>query len=108
MTITSGILRERVTIQQKNVARDGFGAEVITWDTVATVWAQVEPLVGREFLEAQRQGAEATTKIRIRYGTTVEPEMRVTYRTHTYNVQSVIHVQERKREVVLMCQEVPL
>lgn len=102
----AGQLRQRVTIQEKSVTRNSYGEEVITWSDVATVWASVEPLSGREFLDAQRAGAEVTTRIRIRYRSGIAPEMRVTYGDHVYDIKAVIDVEERHREIQLMCREV--
>lgn len=102
----AGKLRNRVAIQQKSVTRDAFGAEVVTWSTVATVWGAVEPMRGQEFLESQRLGADVDTRIRIRYRSGLTPAMRATFGAHVYDIKSVIHVQERKREVQLMCREV--
>jgi len=101
----AGRLRQRVTIQGKVVTQDTYGAEEITWTDVVTVWAAVEPLRGREFLEAQREGAEVTTRIVMRYRASVTPEMRVVFGDHTYDVLSVIQVEERRRELQLMCRE---
>lgn len=106
----AGRLRQRVTIQDKVVLRDSFGEEIITWTDVATVWAGVEPLRGREFLEAQVQGADVTTRVIIRHRAGIRPEMRVIWTdddgtAHIYDVQAVISVQERRREVQLMCRE---
>lgn len=101
----AGRLRHRVTIQQKTVSQDGYGAEVITWADVATVWASVEPLRGREFLDTRREGAEVSTRIVIRYRAGIVPEMRVTFGDHVYDLLSVVHVEERARELQLMCKE---
>ncbi len=102
----AGRLRHRVTIQEKTVTQDTFGAEVITWSDVITLWAGVEPLRGREFDELRRTGAEVTTRIVTRYKSGVLPEMRATYNSHTYDILSVINLEERDREVHLMCREV--
>lgn len=104
----AGDLRERVTIQDKTVTQDGYGAEVITWTEVGTYWAAVEPLAGREFLEGRQLVAEVTTRIRIRYqGSDVDirPEMRAVYRSRYFEIVAVIHIKERKRELLLMCTE---
>lgn len=102
----AGRLRHRVTIQEKSVTRDDYGAETITWTDVATVWASVEPLRGDEFLAMDRRGADVTTRIVMRYYDGVAPEMRVSWGSHTYDVRSVIDVEERHRELQLMCREV--
>jgi len=102
----AGRLRRRVTIQRKTVTRDSFGAETITWQEVATVWASVEPLRGREFLESRRAEAEVTTRITIRYRAGITPEMRVVHGDDAYNIVSVIEPESRLRALVLMCRRV--
>lgn len=82
--------------------------EVIVWTTVATVWAAVEPLTGREFLEGRALDAELSTRIRVRYrtGVVMHPEMRVVWGSHTYDVAAVIEKKSEHREIWLMAQEV--
>jgi SPP1 family predicted phage head-tail adaptor len=104
--VRAGQLRHRVTIQEPDPTQDEYGEAVPTWSDMATVWAAVEPLQGREFLEAQRVGAEVTTRIRIRYRDGIVAEMRVSWGDHTYDIEAVIHVEERQREIHLMCREV--
>ena len=66
-------------------------------------------MVGREYLEGRQEGAEVSTKIRIRYLSGILPEMRASFAdqdgTHYYDIQSVQHVEVKKREIVLMCRE---
>ena len=103
----AGRLRHRVTIQEKVVTRDTFGEEVITWTDVATVWGSVEPMRGREFMEGRQVEAEVSTRIRIRYFPDgVEPEDRVSYDGRVFDILAVIEVEERHREMQLMCREI--
>lgn len=102
----SGQLRHRVTIQQKAPTRDTYGGEVEAWTAVATVWASVEPLQGREFLEGRQIQAEVSTRIRIRRRAGVVPHMRVVWGAHTYDIQAVIEPDSNRREFQLMCVEV--
>lgn len=53
--------RKSVTIEQE------YGTEVITWVTLHSVWAAVEPLSGREYIISQSAQSEVTTRIRMRY-----------------------------------------
>jgi SPP1 family predicted phage head-tail adaptor len=101
----AGSLRKRITIQKKSVARNSYGEEVITWVTHCQAWAQMEPLSGREFLEARQIQAEAMVRITLRYQAGIEPEMRVLFGTRTFNIQAVVHVEERGREIQLMTVE---
>lgn len=102
----AGELRHRVTIQQKSVTRDSFGAETVSWTDVAVVWAAIEPLQGREFFSAQQVNAEVTTRIRIRYRSGITPAMRVLFGSRAFDIQGIINIEERNRELHLMCKEV--
>jgi len=104
--MNAGELRRRVTIQAKVASRDTFGAETVSWAPIATVWAAVEPMLGREFVEARQLTAELTTRIRVRYRSGITPLMRVVHGSETYEVVSVQHVRSERRELVLMCREI--
>jgi SPP1 family predicted phage head-tail adaptor len=108
----AGQLRHRVTFKEKVVTRDTANAEVVTWRDVATVWAQIEPLVGREFLDQAQMTNQITTRIRVRYVAGLNNRMRIVWQpsdgTHTYEIDSIVTVQESRREMVCMCREVKL
>jgi SPP1 family predicted phage head-tail adaptor len=101
----SGALRNRITIQEKSVVKDSYGAETITWVTHCQAWAKVEPLTGREFQEARQTQAEGMVKFTVRYQAGIVPEMRVLFGTRTFNIQAVVHVENRFREIQLMTVE---
>lgn len=104
----AGSLRHRVTIQSKDdsQSQDAYGSEAPTYTNWATVWAEIEPLTGREFLAAKQITAEVTTRIKIRYRSGILPEWRVMFGSIYYDILSVIHKEEREREIHLMCQEI--
>lgn len=101
----AGKLRHRVTIQQLVGTRDVDGAVVPTWQNVKTVWGAVEPLRGREFVEAAQLQEEITTRVRIRYRSGIVPAMRVLWGGFIYDIRAVVHVETRFREMHLMCVE---
>lgn len=93
-----------VDIQQKAVARNTFGEEVVTWTNFAgKVWASVEPIRGQEFIALRQQGSELTTRIRLRHIAGVTPSMRVKFGDDEYEIQEVISPFERDRELELLC-----
>ncbi|SCY25308.1 phage head closure protein [Alkaliphilus peptidifermentans] len=100
-----GKLRHRITIQEYQATRDSFGAEVKEWVDIKTVWASIEPLSGREYFSAKQINAEVTTKIRTRYLKGIHPKMRVLFNDRIFEILSVINVEEKKRELELMCKE---
>lgn len=99
-------LSKRVTLQTATETRDTDGSVIQTWSDTATVRAAVEPLVGREYWAAQQINAERTVRFRIRYRSGVTPKMRVSYDSRVFDIKSAINVNERGRELVLMCEEV--
>lgn len=101
----AGKLRHRVTLQRATDVTDTFGQPLPTWTTFAVVWAAVEPLTGREYLQAQQQQAETTTRIRIRERAGVSERMRVAWGSHVYDIDAVITDPTNAREMVLMCTE---
>ena len=101
----AGRLNHLVIIQQATEVQDTTGQAVKSWATFATVWAGVEPLKGREFLETPQINAETTTRIRIRKLNGVTQKMRVSWDSRIYNINAILHINERQREMHLMCSE---
>jgi len=102
----AGQLRQRIKIQSKTATQDSYGDEEITYTTWATVWAAVEPLTGREFIDGKMITAELTHRMRIRYRSGILEEYRVVFDSRNFDIISIIHVEEHEREIHLMCQEI--
>ena len=100
-------IRHRVTIQQPVVAVNGYGERITTWSTVAVVWAAVEPLRGREFFDAEQTQAEVSHRVVLRYRSGMVATMRLLHLTRVLHIQAIIDVDERHRELQLMCREMP-
>ena len=100
----AGQLDQRVTIERLTETVEKYGDSTSEWVTLATVWAAVEPLVGREYMAALQVQASVTTRIRMRYRPGVTPADRVTHEGRAYSVESVVDVRSARRELVLMCQ----
>lgn len=98
-------LRHRITIQENISVKDSFGAETPNWTDVASVWASIEPLSGKEFFAAQQINAEVNTKITMRYREGIKPEMRVVFNERMFNIISVINENERNISLILMAKE---
>jgi len=88
MALEAGDLDRRIRIERATTATDAFGEEIKTWVELATVWAQVVPLGGREFFEARQVNATQTTRFRIRYRADITREMRVIYDGLTYGIEA--------------------
>lgn len=100
-----GKLRHRITLlKQVNKVND-YGASIQTWRTVATVWAEVRPLSGREYFSAQQVQSEVTTQIWLRYIDGIKPSMKVKFANREFEILSVLNTQERNVSLQLMCKE---
>ena len=75
------------------------------WETFATVWASIEPLIGREYFAQEREQATVSHKIRMRHFPGITHKMRVAWESRLFEIESVLNVGERNREIVLMCRE---
>lgn len=103
----AGRLNKRITIQTRTDPQDAGGAGIPTWTDLATVWASIEPLKGRELIAADAANSEVSGNIRIRYRAGVSASSRVKYGARYYDVLAVINTDERGRELLLQVREGP-
>lgn len=93
-------LNKKITIQQRSGGEDAAGQPVDVWTDVATVWASVDAISGREYFASQANQAEVQTRIRIRLRNGILPAMRVVYGSTIYDINAVL---PQSRELHLMC-----
>jgi SPP1 family predicted phage head-tail adaptor len=106
---TVGQLRHRVTIQRLDEStRDAAGQVVPAWVDVATVFAAVVPVSGRELFASQQVQANVTHKVTMRHREGVTPKQRVVWVTSkpanmVLNVVSVLPTVGAANSLELMC-----
>lgn len=100
--MNTGRMRHIVALQSKAMSTDDYGGQVETWSTFATVWAEVQPLRGRELLAAQAAQGETTVRFVLRYLATVDQADRIVWDGKIYNVRDVIDVGGMRRELHIM------
>lgn len=105
VAIAAGRLRERAAIQLRVQTEDLYGQRVESWETLATVWAAVEPSRGREFWAARQVLDEATCRILIRHRTDVSTLNRVVAGGVAYDILSVVSPELRHEFLELYCRE---
>lgn len=96
-----GKLNRRVTIQSAGMTQDAAGQPVAAWVDVASVWASIADISGREYVAAAAVRNEAQTKITIRHRADIAPAMRVMHGAIAYNIESVLG--QDGRSLLLMC-----
>lgn len=88
--LDSGKLRHRVSIERLSLVQDATtGAVVETWTEIAKVWAAVEPLSAREFVQSAAGQSEVTARITIRTRD-IQATDRIIHRGTVYNIRGVL------------------
>ncbi len=88
--VAAGDLRHRVQIQQQFTTKDSDGIAQTGWVDVATVWASVEPLSAREFIQSGQTQAAVTSRITIRYRAGLLASMRLIHRGQVFNIAGLL------------------
>jgi len=105
--IEAGKLRHRIVIVKPTLAQDTAGG----WsedaeNQVATVWASIEALTGRELYAAQQQVSEVTHKITMRYWPGITANMNVWFQQRQFRILAApLDPDERKKLLVMLCLE---
>jgi SPP1 family predicted phage head-tail adaptor len=91
-----GGLDRKITIQQKTVSRTALGDETEAWGTLASVWAKVIPMSGREYFNGQsvQRTSSKFSRFQIRYLASVsqDTQLRVLYQGLTYDIQNIAEI----------------
>lgn len=85
----AGDLRERVTIERPLRTADGAGGADVTWETLASVWAEVATLGGSELTLGERTEARAAHRVTIRFRDDVTAEMRLVWRGKALDIRGL-------------------
>jgi len=101
----AGTLRHRIIIQSRTETRDDYGGTTPTWAAHQACWASVEPLRGKEKVNAEAIGANMSHKVRTRYVSAVEPEMRILWGTRVLEIIDVANLMEGDKVLEMMCKE---
>ena len=116
--VKAGPLRWRIQIQRlprpQTAPRDSYGSileDATQWQTIATVWAAIRPLHGRELWHAQQVQADVSCEIEIRYLRGLNPKDRFrllssTGKERIFNIDGIIDVDERHRRILVNVKEV--
>ena len=86
-------------------AENEIGKTVQRLEPYKTVWASVEPLKGREYLESQKVQPELTYRITTRYHKGITPDTIIKYKDRELNIQNIINPHERNQRLEIYCTE---
>lgn len=97
-------MRHRIRFQKLTPGVDPETQEPIdgVWVDVATLWAAITPLSGREFIAAQAVQSEVAGRIVIRYRSDIKAAMRGIEGDRIYNIQAVLPDPKSGREYLTL------
>ena len=109
-SLRAGQLNRRITLQRQSIVQDSYGGPVRTWLNVATIWADIQPLTGRELEIAQRMASEISHQITVRYqasltDTGVVSGYRALYKARIFNIHAALNEDESNVLVTLLASE---
>jgi SPP1 family predicted phage head-tail adaptor len=99
-----------VSIQQRSATIDALGDISDSWTTLITAHAEVRPLSARELFAAQATQSQVSHQVTVRYRPELAtPQAAATYRVlfgaRVFDVHGVMNIDERNREIRMMCSE---
>lgn len=106
-----GSLNKRIKILKFNEVPDGAGGYLDNWQTgegwleLATVWASVNPLRGRELFQAQQAQSEISHKVIIRHREGIDSSQIIVLNNRRLDISYVINPGEKNQYLELMCVE---
>lgn len=106
----AGRLRHQITIQKQSTARDSYGEIGGSWTSGLNTWAEIKPLKGAEYFEAQQIQSGVTHQIIMRYqtmaaSTAISTKHRIKFGSKYYGINSIINVYERNMYFMIMAEE---
>lgn len=103
-----GERRHRVVFETATVVQDAFGEPDQTWSTLATRWAVVLPMKGKERFSANQVQADVDHRIVCRYDSTMSalvPGDRATWSGHVYDIKSIVWRDHTQKEMEILAEE---
>lgn len=102
----TGLMRRVVTIRTNTLTPDGMGGHTSTPTDVTNIPARIDPLEGREQIEAMTTGMVRPHRIVMRYRPGMTGATTLLYEGRTFDIKSVVDPEERHRELHILADEV--
>ena len=94
--VQSGQLDRRITIQSFTESTDDFGEVILSFTTLANVWAKVVEKSGNEGEDGNQMVATQKVEFFIRYRSDINEQMQIVYDNRTYTIEAILNADSRK------------
>jgi SPP1 family predicted phage head-tail adaptor len=102
----TGLMRRVVTIRTMTRTPDGMGGYTETPTDVTGIPARIDPMEGREQVEAMQTGMQRPHRITMRYRTGMTGAKTLIYEGRTFDIKSIVDPEEKHRELHITADEV--
>ena len=110
MAYTSGMLKHRVTIQNRREAQQGkFGLDSmgIGFETVGTVWAAVDFAKGKGAMNVGALDVYGVVMVRMRWNNIINERSRILYEGKTYQIiGDTFHANRQENTIQFHAQQI--
>jgi SPP1 family predicted phage head-tail adaptor len=108
--VSAGKLDRRITIQRRTTTLDSYGQQSSGWTNIATVWANVKPVGGREKLRSGALESTLTHTVMLRYQIDLMPAIeadawRILYGTRVLQITAAMDKEDARRWIIFDCIE---
>lgn len=100
-----GRMTARLDLQRPAASPDGQGGAAISFETVASLWARIEPAGHTQAEEASQRGFTVTHRIWIAHREGLAAGMRFTKGARVFAVRAFHDPDETRRYLVCHCEE---
>lgn len=109
MTLAAGKLRHRVRLERFDFVQDSAGDPIQDpdtgelrreWQLIALVWAAIEPLSAREFIQSGASQSQVSARITLRYRSDLKATQRIVHGGKVYNPAGILPDKESGLEYV--------
>jgi len=106
MTYTTQDLNRKITFRQSQITQDPNTGEMTeTWSDYVSVFARVDPMIGREYLAAAAIQSEPMTKFTMRYLGDIDTTMRIAFDGDEYDITSIQNIRSGNRETLIYAKQ---
>ena len=106
MRIVNRVYRHKIEIwDPKHTEENEVGEEVQVPQKLCELWADVNPIRGKEYFEVQKIVPEMQYKITTRYRQGINQAMIVKWGDKELNINSIIDISGKEENMELMCTE---
>lgn len=103
--LDAGRLKKRIHIYAYSEDTDSLGQKYVSLKKKATVWAEMKPVRGIEFLEYYKDANELQYKITIRYRKNITEKDVLVRGDRQFEINSIIDIDEEHVALEIYCTE---